>query len=130
MDGLRNHLLPHPTLAAKQHGRPFAGGHLADQLDDALHCLRAPHDLHTGEPPPCLPPQRSDRTLQRSRLETLLERDQQILELGRLLQKMVGTDLHGLYGRGDVAVGREHHRDELLVDLHELAQQIHPAAVG
>src|SRR5581483_2334036 len=130
VDRLRDHVLADAALAREEHRRGLARRDLADELVDLAHGRRLADDgLETALLLRALA-DRADLAAELGRLERLAEADEELLDLERLLQVVLGPELDRLDGVLDRRVGR-HHDDELVgLPLDDLAEQPEAVRVG
>ena len=129
MDGLGHQLLAGPRLAGDQD----RAGRRGDPLDagEDLHHLPAPsQQVVVGVAPAEPVAQVGDLVDQPAILEGLVDQQLQPLGVDRLLDEVVGAQLHRLDGRLDRGVGRHHDRRHRQVAVANLADQVEPADAG
>ena len=129
MDGLGHQLLAGPRLAGDQD----RAGRRGDPLDagEDLHHLPAPsQQVVVGVAPAEPVAQVGDLVDQAAILEGLVDQQLQPLGVDRLLDEIMGTQLHGLDGRLDRGVGRHDDRRHRQVAVANLADQVEPADPG
>ena len=129
MDGLGHQLLAGSRLAGDQD----RAGRRGDPLDagEDLHHLPAPsQQVVVGVAPAEPVAQVGDLVDQAAILEGLVDQQLEPLGVDRLLDEIMGTQLHGLDGRLDRGVGRHHDRRHRQVAVANLADEVEPADPG
>ncbi len=107
------------------------GSHLADELEDLEHRLAAAHDaLALGLALAELQPQGAHLRGHVGVLEDALEGGEQVVDVERLGDVVVGAVLHRLDGGRGPAEGGHHDDLELRVLALELAEYADPVLVG
>ena len=129
MQRLGDELLAGPRLAGDEDGG-VAAGDLADELEDLQHRLRRADDaLALGRALAQLQSKCADLEAHVGVLEDPAQRGEEVVDLERLGDVVVGAVLHGLDRRGAAAEGRHHDHLELIVLALQLAQDRQPVLV-
>jgi hypothetical protein len=122
-------VLARTTLTAQEDRHRACPRYLLDRRHELTYRIRSTDELDISELPTLLFLEAGHPLSQAPRLESLLDGDQEIVEVRRLLQEIVGARLHRLDRRLDLAIRRYHDDHEITVQLAKLLEQLQAVGV-
>jgi hypothetical protein len=128
VDDFRDEVFPCAAFAREQHRRGGAGGDFGDQMPQRRHRFRRTNDAMQVVRPGRVGSILTDLAAKARRFERPLDGRHHLVEVERLVGKVVRPKLHRLDRRFDARIGGEENDERVLVELLDFAQ--HRNTVG